>query len=220
MGEGEIMKILVVAAHPDDEVLGVGGTILKHISAGDKVYICIVTKAYEPQWSRGYIENKIREQKQVDKILGVNKRFNLDLPTVKLNTVPHGEINKKISLLIDEVEPDILYTHFEGDINYDHTLIFRACLVGTRPPRRIKLLCYETLSETEWNNKSFLPNVWIDIGKYMNKKIKAFATYKSEIKKHPHPRSEDGIKTLARKRGYEICKEYAEAFMLIREIWD
>jgi LmbE family N-acetylglucosaminyl deacetylase len=214
------MNVLIVAAHPDDEVLGIGGTILKHVENGDNVYVCIVTKAYEPQWTKEYIENKIREQAEIDKILKIKKRYNLDFPTVKLNAVPHGEINKKIDEIVNKVAPDIIYTHSEGDVNFDHTLIYRACAVAARPPKKIKLICYETLSETEWNNRSFLPNSWVNIGKYIDQKIKAFETYRSEIKEPPHPRNAEGIKILARKRGSEICAEYAEAFMLIREIWD
>ena len=213
------MKILVVAAHPDDEILGVGGTILKHIQNGDHVYACIVTKAYEPGWTQRYMADKIKEQKKVDRLMGIKKRFNLDLPTVKLNTIPTGEMNKRVTRLVEEVNPDVVYTHFEGDLNDDHSIIFRACLVATRPPKKIKLLCFETLSETEWNNKVFAPNVWVDIGGFIDKKIEAFKIYKSEVKRYPHPRSKEGILIAARKRGLGICVEYAEAFTLIRDVW-
>jgi LmbE family N-acetylglucosaminyl deacetylase len=211
-------KVLVIVAHPDDEVLGCGGTILRHIANGDNVYICVVTKAWEPRWTKEYMNTKIKEQNKVDKLLKIKKRFNLDLPTTKLNTIPHGEINKMVSDIVDSVMPDIVYTHFEGDLNYDHTIVFRASMVATKPPRRVKLLCFETLSETEWNNKVFLPNVWIDIAKYIRKKIKAFEIYKSEVKLSPHPRCPQGIKILASKRGSEICVKYAEAFVLVRDV--
>jgi len=213
------MKVLIVAPHPDDEILGVGGTICKHVANDDEVYVCIVTKAYEPTWSKEYIKNKIKEQKKVDKILGVKQRINLDFPTVKLNTIPHGEFNKKITDVAEEIKPDIIYTNYKHDLNYDHTLIFKACMVATRPPKKIKLFCYETLSETEWNNKPFQPNVWIDITKFIDKKIKSFQIYKSEVKEYPHPRSKEGIEILAKKRGTEACVKYAEAFMLIRDYW-
>lgn len=212
------MKILVIGAHPDDEVLGVGGTICKHVSDGDDVYVCIVTKAYEPQWSKEYIEKKIQEQKQVDNLLNIKKRFNLDFPTVKLNTLPHGELNKMVTNVVRDVNPDVVYTHFEGDLNYDHSLIYRSTLVATRPPNKIKLFSYEVLSETEWGIKLLKPNIWVDIKEFLNKKIEVFQKYKSEIKDFPHPRSIEGIKVLATKRGMEVCLEYAEAFKLIREI--
>ncbi|MBS3121392.1 PIG-L family deacetylase [Candidatus Woesearchaeota archaeon] len=211
------MNVLVVAAHPDDEILGVGGTLLKHRQKGDTIYVCIVTKAYEPQWTKEYIEQKIVEQKKVDEVLGVKKRFNLNLLTVKLNTLPHGEINKRVADVIEEVNPDIVYTHFEGDINYDHTIVFRACMVATRPPKQVRLLCFETPSETEWNNKPFNPNLWININEFINQKIEAFKIYELELKKYPHPRSLEGVRILAKKRGLEICKEYAEAFIVVRD---
>ncbi len=214
------MRILVVAAHPDDEVLGIGGTILKHVKDGDDVFVCIVTKAHEPQWSKEYMREKIEEQKKVDKLLTIRKRYNLDLPTVKLNTLSHGDLAFKITSVVNAVNPDILYTHFEGDLNYDHALTYRACMVATRPPKRIKLYCFETLSETEWNNKAFIPNIWVDIKDFIDKKIEAFEIYKSEVKPFPHPRNGAGIKALARKRGSEACIEYAEALVLIRDLWD
>jgi len=213
------MKVLIVAAHPDDEILGVGGTILKHVSQGDEVCVCIVTKAFEPQWSKEYMQLKIKEQDQVDQLMGVKQRFNLDLPTTKLNTLPHGEVNKKITDVVETVGPDVIYTHFEHDLNYDHTIIFRACQVATRPPKRMKLLVYETLSETEWNNKPFQPNVWVEINEFIEQKIKAFDLYHSEVKIWPHPRSSKGIEVLAQKRGSEVCVEAAEAFILIHDVW-
>ncbi|MBI5061530.1 MAG: PIG-L family deacetylase [Candidatus Aenigmarchaeota archaeon] len=212
------MKILVMAAHPDDEVLGVGGAICRHISNGDEVYVCVATKPYEPQWSSADIAAKTQEQKEVDKLLGIKKRFNLDLPTVRLNTIATGDFSKKISDIVDLVDPDIIYTHFEGDLNHDHTLVFQATLVAARPPKRIRLVCYETLSETEWGNMPFLPNMWVDVSRFIEKKKAAFQLYRTEIKKHPHPRSADGIEILARRRGIEACVEYAEAFVLLRDV--
>lgn len=213
------MKILIVSAHPDDEILGVGGTISKHIENHDEVYVCMVTKAHEPMWTKEYMEQKIIEQKNVDRLLGIRKRYNLDLPTTKLNVLAHGELNKNIIDIVDEINPDIIYTHFENDLNYDHTIIFRACMVAARPPKKIRLLCYETLSETEWGSKVFSPNFWVDITQFIDKKIKAFEIYKSEIKEYPHPRSLEGIRISAKKRGTEVCTKYAEAFMLIKDFW-
>ena len=214
------MKILIIGAHPDDEILGVGGTLCKHIEEnGDDVYVCIVTKAYGPDWDDPYINDKIIEQRKVDEFLKIKERYNLNLDTVKLNTIAHGELNKKISEIVEIVNPDIVYTHYYGDLNYDHELVFRASMVATRPPKEIKLICYETLSETEWNNKPFQPNCWINITNYIDKKIEAFTIYKSEVKVFPHPRSREGILALANKRGTEICVPYAESFMVIRSQW-
>jgi len=212
------MNVLVASAHPDDEILGVGGTICRHISNGDDVYVCIITKTYEPEWSNEFRENKIQEQKEVDKLLGIKERFNLNYPTVKLNLVPHGELSQKITNIINQIKPEIVYTHFEDGINQDHSITFKACMVATRPPNKIKLLCYETISETEWSNKPFKPNIWVDIQNFLEKKIEAFEIYKSEVREEPHPRNRKGIKILAQKRGIEAGLSYAEAFVLIRQI--
>jgi len=212
-------KILVIAAHPDDEILGVGGTLLRHKKNNDEIYICMVTSAYLPNWSEEYIQQQGIYQKQVDEILGTTKRFNLDFPTVRLNTIPHGEFNKAIDDVIKTVNPDIVYTHFEHDMNMDHRIVFNACMVACRPPRHIKLVCFETLSETEWNNKGFIPNYWVDISSEIDKKTELFNVYKSEIKHNPHPRNNNGIRVLAMKRGNDICINFAEAFIVIKEYW-
>lgn len=209
-------KVLVVVAHPDDEILGCGGTILNHVDDGDFVYVCIATSPYEPEWSEYYIRTKIEQQKSVDRYIGIKERYFLNLPTVKLNTVPHGVLNKMVASIVNAVKPDVIYTHFEDDINYDHTLVFRACMVATRPPENIELRCFETLSETEWNDKPFKPNLWVDISKNIRYKISAFKLYTFEVKNYPHPRSQEGIEILAKKRGSEICRRYAEAFKIIR----
>ena len=214
------MKILIVAAHPDDELLGVGGTILKHKKAGDEVFICIVTKSYPPQWSVEYARKKKEEAKVIDGIIGTSKRFYCGFPTVKLNTISSGEINKKISDIVSEVNPDVIYTHYEHDIHRDHQIVFEAVMTATRPlERKIEVFCFETPSSTGWNNKTFNPNYFIEISEFIDKKIELFAKYESEVKAPPHPRSEEGIRVLARKRGIEICEEYAEAFLLVRGYW-
>ena len=215
------MKILIVAAHPDDEILGVGGTILKHKEKGDEVFVCMVTKGYKPEWSEEFIKTKLIEAKKVDNLLGIKKRFFCDFPTVKLNTIPHGKINEKISEIIKKIDPNIVYTHFEKDVNRDHGIIFNAIMVATRPinKKKIKVICFETLSSSEWNHESFSPNFYVDIGKFIKRKIEAFSIYKSEVKKYPHPRSREGIEILAKKRGMEISLPYAEAFIIVRDFW-
>lgn len=213
------LRVLVIGAHPDDEILGVGGTILKHIEKGDEVYCLIVTKAYKPKWSEEIIKKQKIQQSDVDELLGIEKRYNLDFKTTQLNTIPHGKFNEKITEKVTEISPDIIYTHYRDDLNIDHRLVFHASMVATRPPNNIKLVCYETLSETEWNDKPFKPNYWVDISPFIGKKIKAFKKYKTEVKDFPHPRSPEGIRNLAKRRGSEICVNYAEAFKVIRDYW-
>lgn len=214
------MRILVVAAHLDDEILGCGGTILKHIENGDDVFVCIVTKGYEPNWGKEDMKREIKEAEEVDKIMGIKKRIYCSFPAVKLNTIAHGEINKKITDIVEKVNPKIIYTHFEDDINKDHHFVFNAVMVATRPiKRKIKVVCFETMSSTEWNYKAFIPNLYVNIEKFIDKKIEAFSRYSAEVKKYPHPRSKEGIRIWAKKRGIEVCLEYAEAFMIIRSFW-
>lgn len=214
-------KILVIAPHPDDEVLGCGGTIAK-FSKINEVFLCVVTKAYSPEWSRRFIRNRQQEIEKVNKILSIKKTFFLDFPTVKLNTIPQKEINEAISKIIKEVKPDTIFIPHKGDVNSDHRIVFESSLVAVRPNKQKinKVLSYETLSSTEWGQAidTFIPNIYVDISKTFDKKIKAMKVYKSELKKAPHPRSLEIIEALAKKRGSEIQAKYAEAFMLIREV--
>jgi len=219
------MKILVIAPHPDDEVLGCGGTIAKYAKKGENVYLCIVTKAYAPEWSEEFLKNRPKEIKKANKILGIKKTYFLDFPTVKLDTIPQNELNEAILRVLNKIKPEIVYLPHMGDINKDHRLVFQAAMVALRPkPRSIarRVLSYETLSETEWSvtppEETFLPNVYTDISDTLKTKLKAMSAYKSELKNYPHPRSLKGIKTLAAKRGTEVGLKAAEAFMLVREI--
>lgn len=213
------MKVLVMAAHPDDEVLGCGGTIARHSEKGDEVHVLIATKAYAPQWSEEYMERKAKEQKEVDALLGIKKRFNLGWPTVRLNTIASGDFNRSFGDVAKEVKPDIIYAHFPHDINIDHQLVAQAACVAARPPNRCSLLFYETLSETEWGLVQFAPSRYVVLGEsQIAKKTGAFSVYESEVKNPPHPRNGQGIVGLAKKRGAEVCSEYAEAFIVAREI--
>ncbi len=219
------MKILVLAPHPDDEVLGCGGTIAKHVRRGDEVHLCIFTQAYAPDWSEDFLKKRPREIKNASKILGVKRIYSLNFPAVKLDTVPQKELNEAILRVVKRVRPNIAYIPHKGDINIDHRLVFGAALVALRPKPRTsvkKVLSYETLSETEWGipepKEVFLPNVYVNISDTLRIKLKAMMAYKSELKSYPHPRSLKGIRALATKRGSEVGVKAAEAFMLVREI--
>lgn len=216
------MKILVIAPHPDDEVLGCGGTIAKYTKIGNKVYLCVATKGYAPDWSEEFLDNRPKEIEKSNKALGFMKTYFLDYPTVKLDATPQKDLNEAISKVLDEVKPDIVYIPHKGDLNKDHRLIFESFLVAARPINNSvkRILSYETLSETDWGQpiESFTPNVYVDISETFDKKIKAMKAYGSELKNCPHPRSLEIIEALAKKRGSEIGVKFAEAFMLIREI--
>jgi len=221
------MKILVIAPHPDDEVLGCGGTIKKYSNSGDQIYLCIVTKPYIPDWSEDYIKEKKKQIKKSNEVLGFEKTFFLDLPVVKLDIIGQKKLNDLIYNCIKEVNPEVIYIPFFSDINKDHQLISKASMVAVRPKPGLKIkkvYFYEVPSETEWAKPAqkieevFIPNNYEDISDYLEYKLKAMKSYKSELKKYPHPRSLEGIKILAQKRGMEAGLKYAEAFMLLREI--
>ena len=216
-------RVLVIAPHPDDEVLSCGGSIAKHIEKGDEVFVCIVTKAYTPEWSDDFIKNRTQEIKNAHAILGVSTTIFLDLPTVKLDTFPQVELNAAIHNIVRDADPDIAYIPHIGDLNSDHRLVHYACLVSLRPANHNlkKILSCETLSVTEWGSsiEPFIPNFYVNLPQSaLDKKIEAMKAYSSELKEYPHPRSIEIIEALAKKRGSEIFTEYAEAFMLIRGI--
>jgi len=217
------MKILVFAPHPDDEVLGCGATIAKYNRAGHEVYLCIATKAYEPEWSAEYIKAAREQAEESAHILGIEKTYFLDLLTVKLDAMPQKDLNDAVSRVVDEVRPDVLYVPFKGDINKDHRLIFEAALVAARPKSGYnvkRILSYEVLSETDWSSslQAFIPNKYEDVTQDIGVKLEALKAYKSELRQPPHPRSLEIVESLAKKRGSEAGVGFAEAFMLIREV--
>ncbi|MEW6609087.1 MAG: PIG-L deacetylase family protein [bacterium] len=229
------MKVLVIAAHPDDEVYGVGGTMLKHAMRGDEVYVCMLTEGVTTQYrhtmdkisSAKLIEQKKKESLKAAKILGVKEIFFFNLPDMRLDTIAHPEINQPIEECIVRLSPEIIYTHHWGDVNKDHRLVFESTMVAVRPGLKSsikKVFIYETPSSSEWNapilTNQFLPNVFVDISDVLHLKIQAMKAYKSELRQFPHPRSIEAVTTYAQKRGLEVGKRAVECFMLIREIID
>ncbi|MBI2577867.1 MAG: PIG-L family deacetylase [Candidatus Wildermuthbacteria bacterium] len=217
------MRILVVAPHPDDEVLGCGGVIGKYAKQGDEVFLCIATKGYTPDWSEQFLKDIKKEIKESCRILGIKETFFLGFPTAKLDTISQKELNDAISDMVRNIKPDVIYSPSGGDLNRDHRCVFEAVLVASRPkPGSFvkQVLCYEVLSETEWGMplQAFVPMVYEDIGSCLKDKIGAMEAYKSQVKEFPHPRSIEVIEALARKRGSECGMEAAEAFVLIRSI--
>lgn len=220
-------KILVVAAHPDDEVLGAGGMILKNVEAGSRVDILILG---DGATSRGASISEIKKRAaqawKATQILGAETVILEDLPDNKFDSVPLLEIVKKIEKAIAKIKPDIIYTHFGNDLNIDHRLTFQAVMTACRPQPGFcvkKISSFEILSSTEWQEKSpggiFCPNEYEDINDFIDKKIEVLEkVYGNELRPYPHSRSIESVKTLARFRGLESGLEFAEAFCLIRKI--
>lgn len=212
------MKVLVIGAHPDDEVLGCGGVIQKHVEMGDSVEVLIATVASD-KWSDEYRENKIEEQKKVDEFLGIDKRHNLGFECLSLNNVPMGEFNAKFYEVVKEVNPNVIYTHFDRELNEEHNLVSIATLIATRVPNKSTLYMYE-YPHTRDSLEPFRPNYYAELSwEKLQKKIHAFQTYESEVKRGYNPRSRIGIINLAGYRGYDIGVAYAEAFAQVRRVW-
>ncbi len=220
------MKILVISPHPDDETLGCGGTILKHKDIGDKIYWLIITNIdVKNGWDKDIIKKRQKEIETVAEMYGFEKTFKLDYPTAKLDTIPIQEIIKSISEVILEIKPEIIYLPNRSDVHTDHQITFKAaysCTKNFRYPFIKKILMYETLSETEFApalpENTFIPNVFVDITNYFEKKLEIFKIYKLEVMTEPLPRSLKVIKALVKYRGSRIGKKYAEAFVLLKEI--
>jgi N-acetylglucosamine malate deacetylase 1 len=211
-------KIIVIAPHPDDEVLGCGGTIKKHVKEGDEVYLCIVTSVHSPKWSEQFIEERGKEIENSRISLGIKQVFLLGYPAAKLDTVSQMDINDNLQGIIEKVKPDIAYIPFASDINKDHRIVHESSLVALRPQSGVStVISYEALSETDWGLDLFKPNVYVGISEFFEDKIKAMKCYHSEIRKFPHPRSLEGIEILAKKRGMESGLMMAESFLLIRD---
>ena len=213
------MKVLVIACHPDDEVIGCGGVMQRHVELGDSVVICIITKASSPEWDNEYRENKRIEQNKVDELLGVKDRLFFNYTTLELNTVNRGRFNAHFINLINLVKPDIIYTHYNHSLNHEHNIVNLGTLVGSRIPNKSTIYMYET-EASRYFLKPFKPNYYVSFGlEIMSKKIDAFMLYRSEVRTKPHPRSMMGIRNLAEYRGIEAGVEFAEAFIQVRRLW-
>jgi len=234
------LKILVIVAHPDDEVLGMGGTILKHSTHGDKIKIVILATGITSRRKNNYknattyeyddsnmpiltkeIENLRKDSRKACEILKVNEVQFYDFPDNEMDSVPLLKIVKTIEYEIKKTKPDRVYTHHFGDLNIDHRTVYNATLTACRPFQKIvkELISFEVPSSTEWNYPStFNPNYFVNITKQLSNKVKALKAYKHEIQAFPHPRSSDNLKMLAGKWGSTSGNKAAEAFEIIRMI--
>ena len=220
-------KILIIAAHPDDEVLGCFGTVAKMIKEGCDAYTLILSGG---KTSRGEVKQKeLDELKQemldANKLIGIKEVFQADFPDNAFDSVPLLTIVKKIEEIKNKIKPEIIFTHHIGDMNIDHQITHSAVLTATRPMQEecVKTIySMEVPSSTEWNSFSkssiFTPNVFFDVSQTIGKKVEAMALYNSELREYPHPRSLVFIKELAKMNGVKVGLKYSENFMLIRSI--
>jgi LmbE family N-acetylglucosaminyl deacetylase len=219
------MRILVFAAHPDDEVLGMGGTIARHAVRGDAVRVVCVTDGSSTQYpgDAGRREQKNREARAAAETLGVREYVHLDLPDMRLDTLPHVEINRVVEEHVQAQRPEVVYTA-HPDVNRDHRMLFDSVAVATRPapdqPAR-RILTYAPTSSTEWTPAAtnwFVPNWFVDITDTLARKLDAFACFETEQRPYPHPRSTRALEAHAEFFGATVGCEYAEPFVLVRSI--
>lgn len=225
------MNILVVAAHPDDEVLGCGGTIARLVREGGDVHILIlgegVTSRFDAREDAPSNEIKVLHDRccAAGEILGAKEVRVRNLPDNRFDSVPLLTIVKEIEIAIDEIAPQVVYTQHGGDLNVDHERVYRATLIATRPTadNLVKTVyAYEVASSTEWAFQKFAPafrpSVFVDISETLDVKIRALQTYESEVRAFPHPRSSEALRAAARRWGSVSGLGAAEAFELVRDI--
>lgn len=218
-------KILVIAPHPDDEILGCGGTMIKNIKAGNEVYVCIVTKGCPPLYKLERTTINQHDARACHQHLGVKKTIFLDFPAAMLEKAERYELNGKILDVIKEVQPTEVYIPHWGDMQKDHQIVMEAAMVALRPkyyPQVKKIYGYETMSETAWNapnvQNEFIPNVYVDITETLEEKKKALLFFTLQVSEFPDARSLEAIDALAKYRGALMNMKAAESFMLIREL--
>jgi LmbE family N-acetylglucosaminyl deacetylase len=220
------MTTLVIGAHPDDEVLGVGGTIAKLAAKGEEVYVLIVTDGSSTQYPNDPIRRsqKNRELEACCKVLGVTDFAHENLPDMQLDTVPHTRLNDLLGNYLEKWRPENVYTHFP-DVNRDHVRIFESTLVIARPTpgsRIRRLFAYPTPSATEWDvpvlKRPFVGNYYVNIESQIDRKIDALKCYETELRSYPHPRSPEAVRTIAAACGLKVGTTMAEEFMLLREV--
>jgi LmbE family N-acetylglucosaminyl deacetylase len=220
------MRVAVFAPHPDDEVLGVGGTMARLASEGHDVYVVIVTRGDPVLFAPESVALVQGEAREAHRRLGVKETLFLEgFPAALLDTVPHARLNDALGQVLTNLEPEVILVPFVGDLHQDHRLIFHSLLVaarpGTRPPGAA-LYAYETLSETNWHaapyTPAFCPNTYVDITAFLADKLEAMRTFRSQLKPFPHERSLEAVEALARLRGATAGVAAAEALILLRSV--
>lgn len=219
--------ILVVAAHPDDEILGCGGTVARLANEGAKVYTLLLGQgiaAKHDSLDKTEYQEQIAKLKKcmnaANKAIGVQEVFSFDFPDNKFDTVALLDIVKTVEKIKNKIKPNVIYTHYEKDLNIDHRITYEAVITATRPlaTETVKTIySFEVLSSTEWHYPlAFSPDTFFDISESINLKLEALSCYETELRPFPHPRSLEGAELNAKVWGMKIGVDCAEAFRVVR----
>ena len=212
-------KVLVVAAHPDDELLGIGGIIIKHVMAGDEVRSIIICEGESVRY-KGDVGQSTAIQDAAE-VMGVSKVYHLKFPDQRLDTYTLMDLITPLEEISEEFKPNIIYCQSGCDANRDHKILFEAGMIAFRPTSEWieDFYSFYTTSSTEWGYpRSFVPDTWINISNVLEKKIEAFEKYHSEVREYPHPRSSDSLRHQAHFWGNQCCMDSAEVLMTVRRI--
>jgi LmbE family N-acetylglucosaminyl deacetylase len=219
-----VTRVLVVAAHPDDELLGPGGTLARHARRGDEVHAVILSDGATSRYPGEMVTVLADCAQKAAKVLGLTSTRVLSLPDQRLDTLPLIEVTRTVEAVVDEVRPHVVYTHYPGDVNVDHGVVARAVWIACRPyvlPRLRRFAVYETPSSTEWQwpfeGGPFTPGLFVDIGRTLEDKLAAMECYESELREYPHPRSLRALRERAAGWGSRVNRPAVEAFQVLRE---
>lgn len=219
------MTVLVLAGHPDDEILGPGGTIARHVHEGEDVHAVILADGATSRYEDGMAGVLASSSHKAAEVLGLASLTVGTLPDQRLDTLPLIEITQRIEAIIDQIQPTIVYSHFPGDVNTDHGVVARAAWTACRPyvlPGLTLFAVFETPSSTEWawplEGSVFKPNMFIDIESTLHQKLQAMTCYSSELRDYPHPRSLRAIEQRAAYWGSHVGRKAIEAFQVLRDL--
>jgi LmbE family N-acetylglucosaminyl deacetylase len=219
------VSIVIVAAHPDDEVLGAGATLAAHARAGRPVHAVVVSEGASSRYD-GDMAEALREcGKRAADRLGLASITFEDLPDQRLDSLPLITITQRVETIIERLQPEIVYTHFPGDVNTDHQIVARATWIACRPysvPALRRFAVFETPSSTEWawpyGDSALAPNHFVDVSETLDAKLAAIECYESELRDYPHPRSRRALTERAAYWGSQVGRRYAEPFRVLREV--
>ncbi|HLH84928.1 MAG TPA: PIG-L deacetylase family protein [Trebonia sp.] len=218
-------QVVVIGAHPDDELLGAGGTIARHARAGDDVHAIVVADGAGSRYPAHLADTLEKQARRAAEIIGLASLRFLALPDQRLDTIPLIELTQRLEAVLDDIGPRTVYTHFPEDVNDDHRIVARCAWVACRPYRRqrlVKFAVFETPSSTEWAwplpGTSLQPNLFVDITDTIDVKIAAMECYETELRDYPHPRSPRALRERAAHWGSHIGRRAAEPFRVLREV--